>query len=126
MSKVILEHVNMTVSHPDKTAEMLCHLFDWKIRWQGPSLNNGKTVHVGLDDFYLALYAPERIENTGVDHYLTAGALNHIAVTVDDLDEMEARVKQAGYLTHNHQSYEPGRRFYFNDTDGVEYEVVAY
>lgn len=111
MSKVILEHVNITVSNPDKTANMLCQLFDWKIRWEGPSLNEGKTIHVGLDDFYVALYSPKKIENDKEDNYVTTGALNHIAVTVDDLNQMERRVGDAGFVTHNHQSYEPGRRF---------------
>ncbi|MEM6653029.1 MAG: VOC family protein, partial [Pseudomonadota bacterium] len=35
MSKAMLEHVNLTVTDPDKTAEMLCDLFDWRIRWAG-------------------------------------------------------------------------------------------
>ncbi|HBR42432.1 MAG TPA: glyoxalase, partial [Sulfitobacter pontiacus] len=26
----------------------------------------------------------------------------------------------------NHADYEPGRRFYFRDHDGVEYELVQY
>jgi glyoxylase I family protein len=28
--------------------------------------------------------------------------------------------------THNHDDYEPGRRFYYNDEDGIEFEVVNY
>ena len=45
---------------------------------------------------------------------------------VDDLDAVEAKVVQAGYEPYSHADYEPGRRFYFNDADGVEFEVVAY
>ncbi|MGJ8556368.1 MAG: VOC family protein, partial [Sulfitobacter geojensis] len=30
------------------------------------------------------------------------------------------------FKTSNHADYEPGRRFYFHDTDGVEFEVVQY
>jgi len=43
-----------------------------------------------------------------------------------DLDATEQKVLQAGFKTHNHGDYEPGRRFYFNDHDGVEYEIVSY
>ena len=52
--------------------------------------------------------------------------LNHIGVTVGDLDSAETRVKSAGYTPYSHADYEPGKRFYFDDEDGVEYEVVSY
>jgi glyoxylase I family protein len=52
--------------------------------------------------------------------------LNHIGVEVDDLDATEARVIAAGLTPFNHGDYEPGRRFYFFDPDGIEYEVVSY
>jgi len=45
---------------------------------------------------------------------------------VDDLDAVETRVKDAGFATHSHADYEPGRRFYFNDADNIEIEVVTY
>jgi len=45
---------------------------------------------------------------------------------VDDLDSVEDRVKAAGFTTGNHGDYEPGRRFYFHDADGIEFEVVSY
>ena len=43
-----------------------------------------------------------------------------------DLDAVEARVKQAGFTPGNHADYEPGRRFYFTEGNGVEIEVVRY
>jgi predicted enzyme related to lactoylglutathione lyase len=52
--------------------------------------------------------------------------LNHIGVVVADLEATEARVKAAGYVPENHADYEPGRRFYFHDHNGVEIEVVSY
>ena len=45
-----LEHVNVTVSDPRKTADRLCELFGWKIRWQGSAIHGGYTVHVGAED----------------------------------------------------------------------------
>lgn len=126
MSNAILEHVNVTVSDPDKTAEMLVKLFGWHVRWQGASMDNGRTVHVGNEDSYLALYSPEKVDKNRPNNYLTVGGLNHIAVVVDDLDKVEKSVLAMGIRTHNHGNYDPGRRFYFNDQDNIEYEVVEY
>ena len=54
------------------------------------------------------------------------GSLNHIGVEVDDLAAIEAKVLAAGLRPFGHDTYDPGRRFYFLDPDGIEYEVVSY
>jgi len=124
--KAILEHINITVIDPKKTADMLCRIFGWHIRWEGPSLNNGYTVHVGNAQSYLALYSPVTIETSGQPRFEKRGGLNHIAIVVADLDALETKIKTEGYTPRHHADYEPGRRFYFFDDDGVEYEVVSY
>ncbi len=126
MSGAILEHVNLTVSNPEATADTLCDLFGWRIRWQGESAMGGRTVHVGKEDAYLALYSPEKTARRNGSTYVVRGGLNHIGVVVDDLDATEKRILAAGFKTHNHDDYEPGLRFYFNDHDGIEFEVVHY
>lgn len=123
-----LEHVNVTVEDPDATAAMLGELFDWTVRWSGGAIDAGRSVHVGGDDFYVALYtgpegSPQAAAQTS---YRQKAGLNHIGVVVDDLDGVEARVKAAGYQTHSHADYDPGRRFYFQEENGVEIEVVTY
>lgn len=118
----MLEHVNVTVDDPQRTARMLCDLFGWHIRWEGEARLGGYTVHVGANDNYLAVYACP----PGWAPALDNGRLNHIGVVVDDLDAIEARVTAAGYRPHNHGAYEPGRRFYFHDENGIEFEVVSY
>ena len=125
-TKTILEHVNITATNPRQTANMLCRIFDWHIRWEGPSLNRGYTVHVGSAENYLALYSPQQIKESALERFETRGGLNHIALVVADLDAVEARVKAEGLTPRSHASYEPGRRFYFFDNDGVDYEVVSY
>lgn len=122
----MLEHVNVTVSDPVKTAEFLCKLFDWHIRWQGDSIHGGTTVHVGSDTSYVAVYSMGRMKDAHEDSYSTRGGLNHIGVVVADLDVVEQRVLTMGYMTHSHADYEPGRRFYFRDSDMIEFEVVSY
>ncbi len=126
MQQATLEHVNVTVSDAALTADRLCKLFGWKIRWQGPAMDGGISVHVGSDSSYLAVYSPRKIRRTDASSHATLGGLNHIGVTVDDLDATEARIRQAGYKPHSHADYEPGRRFYFDDEDGIEFEVVSY
>lgn len=126
MSEALLEHVNYTVADPIRSAERLAEIFDWTIRWQGPSLAGGTTVHVGTEDRYLALYSPPNSLNDAPDHFSFRGGLNHVGVLVEDLSATEARVRRAGYKTHSHQTYDPGSRFYFHNEDGIEFEVVSY
>jgi catechol 2,3-dioxygenase-like lactoylglutathione lyase family enzyme len=124
----ILEHTNLTVSDPKATAAWLTQVFGWTIRWEGPAISGGYTVHIGSGDSYLALYrpvdAPTPFDQTS--SYAAVGGLNHVGLVVDDLDATEALVRKAGFEPVNHADYEPGRRFYFRDTDGIEFEVVSY
>ncbi|XOV84489.1 MAG: VOC family protein [bacterium] len=130
MQQAILEHVNITVSEPARSAAMLCALFDWQIRWQGPAKLGGHTVHVGGEDHYLAVYSHAQdataAEGEDVPAHAMPGGLNHVGIVVQDLDLVEERVRAAGFAPYNHGDYAPGRRFYFNDHDNVEYEVVSY
>lgn len=121
-----LEHANITVSDPDAFAAFLGDVFDWHVRWEGEGMGGaGRTVHVGSDDAYLALYS-EKGALAAPRSYEMPGGLNHIGIVVDDLDASEARVKAAGFAPGKHGDYEPGRRFYFDGPDGIEIEVVAY
>ena len=126
-NEVFIEHVNVTVTHPEATAAMLCELFDWQIRWQGPSQMGGETYHVGTDRQYLAVYTydhePTQIETSNAR---IRGGLNHVGIQVDNLDEVQARVEAAGFKPYAFGDYEPGKRFYFRDNDDIEYEVVSY
>ena len=126
MAQPFLEHVNITVSDAARAAETLCKLFDWKVRWRGPAIDDGYTYHVGTDEFYVALYSAEQETDEKPGGFAMVGRLNHIGVVVDDLKETERRVVAAGFKPFGHRDYEPGRRFYFLDTDDIEYEVVSY
>ena len=121
-----LEHAHVTVSDNQATAAWMQKAFDWHLRWQGP-VTGGSTVHVGTRDSYLALYTPTTGTEQGtIGQYRQRGGLNHLAVTVPDLDATEARVRAAGFTPHSHADYAPGRRFYFLDDNGIEFEVVCY
>jgi predicted enzyme related to lactoylglutathione lyase len=121
-----LEHVNVTVKDSVATAGVLCQLFGWHIRWQGRAKNGGWTVHVGTEEDYVALYTPADAPAPTADAGGILSGLNHIGLVVQDLDAAEARIRAAGYVTENHADYEPGRRFYFTEQNGVEFEVISY
>ena len=70
---------------------------------------------------------PEAILQKSLKLFSKGRPLNHIGIEVDDLDAAEARVIAAGLRPFSHADYEPGRRFYFLDPDGIEYaRVVSY
>lgn len=124
-----LEHVNITVADPRATASLLNRLFGWTTRWEGAAINGGFTVHVGTDAQYVALYTgPDggKSQTKAANSYLARGGLNHIGVVVDDLDATEAAVRAEGHEPNSHADYEPGRRFYFREENGVEIEVISY
>ena len=125
MSTPRIEHVNVTVTDRERTARLMEALFGWRVRWRGPALAGGYTIHVGSDHHYIALYTGRSVAYTAED-FAKGRPLNHIGVEVDDLDATETRVTAAGLTPFSHADYEPGRRFYFLDPDGIEYEVVSY
>jgi len=125
MSSSRIEHVNVTVTDPERTAHLMEALFGWHVRWSGAARNGGHTIHIGSNEHYVALYTGRDV-NYKPDDFAKGQPLNHIGVEVDDLDAVEARVLAAGLKPFAHDDYDPGRRFYFLDPDGIEYEVVSY
>ena len=126
MKQAQLEHVNYSTPDPIKTAQLLVDLFDWKIRWQGTAMETGFSVHVGNEAQYIALYCPAEPLTALRDPHSVKGGLNHIGICVSDIDETEAKVKMMGFTPYSHGDYEPGRRFYFTDGAGTEFEIVSY
>lgn len=120
-----LEHANITVNDPDKTAQRLVQLFDWRVRWSGVGMENGYTVHVGSKNDYLALYTNEKLgEKCGKENH--AGHLNHVGIVVEDLQKVSDKAKEAGFEPFNHGEYEPGKRFYLMLEETLEIEVISY
>ena len=122
MSQGRIEHVNLTVSDIERSAAFFAQLLGWHERWRGAAMNGGETIHVGEQLTYLALYTDRR------DHagQKKGRPLNHVGLLVDDLDAAERTVIAHGLAPWGHDDYEPGRRFYFFDWDGIEFEVVSY
>jgi catechol 2,3-dioxygenase-like lactoylglutathione lyase family enzyme len=122
MRTAYLEHVNIIVSDIERSAALLQQLLGWRIRWRGPSQLGGETIHVGGDEDYIAVYT----KGVAVSRHAKGKPLNHIAMVVPDLDAAEAVVRAAGLEPFSFGDYEPGKRFYFFDWDGIEFELVSY
>lgn len=124
MSYAFIEHVTLSVSDAERSVALMTALFGWHERWRGLAPDGGLTIHVGTETNYFSLHSPPgtdapRAANRGRPLY-------HIGIEVGNLDAAEQRVIAAGLTPFDHQDYEPGRRFYFRDWDGLEYEVVSY
>ena len=117
-----LEHANISVTDPERSAALLKDMLGWEERWRGPSLQSGRSVHVGAEHDYIALYTGDHVKGD----FAKGHPLNHVAFTVDDLGAAEKVVIAHGLKPFGHDDYEPGRRFYFFDWDGIEFEVVSY
>jgi glyoxylase I family protein len=122
MSEGRIEHVNLTVSDIERSAAFFEKLLGWRQRWRGAAMNGGETIHVGEENSYLALYTDRR-DHSGQKK---GRPMNHVGLLVDDLDAAEQVVVAHGLEPWGHDDYEPGRRFYFYDWDGIEFEVVSY
>ena len=118
-----LEHINISVSDPDRTVALLKRLCGWHERWRGASQMGGWTIHVGSDSDYIALYQGDE---PLPGRFAKGQPLQHIGLVVDHLDAAEQIVIEAGLEPFNHMNYAPGRRFYLFDWDGIEWEVVSY
>ena len=117
-----LEHANITVSDPERSSALFQELCGWHERWRGPSQMGGRTIHVGSERDYLAIYTNDKPR----ERYAKGLPLNHVGLVVDDLARAEQIVRDAGLEPFGHDDYDPGRRFYFFDWDGIEFEIVSY
>jgi catechol 2,3-dioxygenase-like lactoylglutathione lyase family enzyme len=125
MPTAFIEHVNLTVTDPERSARLFRELFGWKVRWQGQGRDGGSVIHVGDEHVYLAVWGEPGEAKDG-PRFEKGVPLNHVGIVVEDLDEIERRVVAAGLETFAHGDYAPGRRFYFFDWDGIEFEIVSY
>ena len=62
MAQGRLEHANISVTDPDRSAALLMELLGWEERWRGASQLGGRSVHVGAEHDYIALYTGDQVK----------------------------------------------------------------
>src|SRR3979411_2837341 len=63
MSKPRIEHVNVTVTDPERAAKLMAALFGWHVRWRGAARGGGHKIPVGSGDSYHPLYNGRKVNN---------------------------------------------------------------
>ncbi len=129
-----LEHTNLIVTDIDPTVAFLTAAFpSWHIRGEGNQPYAGmarRWVHLGDDDFYLALTAFD-IDPKDKGHQRDLSSptpgLAHIGFEVSSLDDVVARLKEAGFEPDHLGADHPHRKnIYYIDGEGLEFEFVEY
>ena len=121
---MFIEHVNLTVTNLQRSLDFYHKLFGWTTRWRGQTATGRPAAHVGDEHCYIALFEGETTGRAGIDY--DAVGFNHVGVVVESLDEMQRRLAALGVEHSEEPDYEPGRRVYFTDPDGIEVELVQY
>jgi catechol 2,3-dioxygenase-like lactoylglutathione lyase family enzyme len=122
---MFLEHVNMTVTNLDRSIAFYEKALGLHVRWRGATPDGSPAAHVGDEKNYLALFESGAKGSRGEPDYEQTG-LNHFGWVVDDLGAAKGRLAELGVRSHYEAGYEPGRRAYFFDPDGIEIELVEY
>src|SRR5690606_12499670 len=80
MPQGTMEHANLAVSDIDRLSVLLQSLLGWQVRWRGPAMSGGETIHVGTGDVYIALYTNPQVKARGP--VKLGFPLNHIGLQV--------------------------------------------
>ena len=122
-----LEHLNMTSTDVDKTADfLLTAMPELNIRGGGSGEKTQRWVHVGTDVSYICIEDRGAKEKGPHQPYIHPG-MNHIGFVVKDGAAVAERLRAAGYkegLTYLDHPYR--HRYYFLDHGDNEYEFIEY
>ncbi len=121
---MFLDHVNISVKDLEGAIGFYQDLFGWQVRWRGSSTNGKPAAHIGDSEQYIGLIQVEDHDELHADY--SRPGLNHFGVVVNSLEEARQKLARHGIEPHNEPHYEPGRRFYFLDNDGVEVELIEH
>ena len=127
--KTKIEHVNITVPDIDAAVSFLKIIApDFEIIKDEKPLNDKRWMHIGNDEFYLALQevtidtTPKKANQTYINY-----GFNHVGLVVSDVGKIEIKLVEAGYNKGIDTPKEKFRkRIYYYDTAGFEWELVEY
>ena len=119
-----IEHANITVNNVEASAAFYLQLMGGRVRWEGTTSSGRKAAHIGDDRTYLSLF--ESVEKRPAPEGYGVTGFNHLGFEVDDLGAYRKTLVEMGVEIKGEEDYEPGRRLYFYDPDGIEIELVEY
>lgn len=123
-----LEHANLCVHNIDAVIQFLLTAFPaFRVRHDQVEPDGSRWVHVGTDQTYIALTQAHPDFKTRGTPYRGRPGLNHLAYEVDDVDALQARLRDAGYEDSTVPNAHPHRkRIYFYDPEGNDWEFIQY
>ncbi|MGJ8744621.1 VOC family protein [Polaribacter sp.] len=124
-----IEHVNITVPNINKAVSFIKIVApDFLVRKDEISSDGIRWVHIGNDNYYIALQATHQDSKPKDKNqtYINFG-INHIAFIVSDLETITRKLLEAGYKQGKETPTEKYRkRAYYYDAAGFEWELVEY
>lgn len=124
-----IEHVNMTVPDIDAAIQFLKIVApDFEVRKDNKPLDSYRWAHIGNDRYYFALQEAhlDAVPQKQLQAYKNYG-INHVALIVSDIQEIEVKLDAAGYKKGIEAPAEKYRkRAYYFDKAGFEWELVEY
>ena len=126
--KTYLEHANLHVENVDRMLEFISTaLPDFGIRFDSGKNDPERWVHIGNEDFYLAVYQSSAQSQNGKAPYDGRPGINHLGFVVADVETVRQGLTQAGFIETTITNDHPARhRIYFNDAEGNDWEFVQY
>ncbi len=122
-----IEHINITVANIDKSCDYYYQLFGFEKSWEGTAFaekGNVRACHVKKGDIYLSFFEAEEMGSYQSNYGING--INHFALEVESLLPYREKLKHLNIKIHIDENYEPGKRIYFFDLNGVEIELVEY
>ena len=124
-----IEHANITVPDIEAAIKFLNIVApDFNIRKDENPSDSYRWVHIGNEEFYFALQGPhlDAEPKRQLIAYKNYG-VNHIALVVSNLQEIEKKLVDGGYEESIKTPVEKYRkRAYYFDEAGFEWELVEY
>ena len=126
--KTQMEHANMHVQDVNAMLDFLKTAFtDFAIRFDSGEDDSERWVHIGNDDFYLAVYQASAEAKEKKLPYDGQPGINHLGFVVEDAEQVRQQLLQAGFSETTIGNEHPARRrVYFNDAEGNDWEFVQY
>ncbi len=123
-----LEHANLSVRDIDAAIHFLTTaLPDLKVRQEARDAQGERWVHLGSDDFYIALNQARATASAVFVPYAGQPGVNHLGWVVDDAAAVRRRLLAAGYTDSTYPNAHPHRtRVYFHEAEGNDWEFVEY